>query len=127
MDDGNDRLMKIGELGERTGLSHRTLRHYDEIGLLQPSGRSDGNFRLYTEADYERLMLIRRMKPLGYTLEEMGGLLETVGRLSSDDPAVVDGARAELQARTEEAHERRATLARQTEMAEEFIELLRRV
>jgi len=127
MDDGNDRLMRIGELGERTGLSHRTLRHYDEIGLLQPSGRSDGNFRLYTEADYERLMLIRRMKPLGYTLEEMGGLLETVGRLSSDDPAVVDAARAELQARTEEAHERRAALARQTEMAEEFIELLRRV
>lgn len=127
MTDHAGALMKIGELGERTGLSHRTLRHYDEIGLLQPSGRSDGNFRLYTEADYERLMLIRRMKPLGYTLEEMGGLLDAVSRLRSAEPATVEAARDELHQRTAEATERREKLARQVEMAEEFLDLLGRV
>ena len=68
-------MMQIGELAERTELSLRTLRHYDEIGLLEPSGRSEGGFRAYTEGDYERLMLIRRMKPFGYSREQMGYLL----------------------------------------------------
>ena len=45
--------MQIGEVAERTGLSLRTLRHYDEIGLLRPAGRSDGGFRLYTADDVE--------------------------------------------------------------------------
>ena len=40
--------MHIGELADRTGMSLRRLRHYDEIGLLTPSGRSEGGFRLYT-------------------------------------------------------------------------------
>lgn len=59
-------------------MSLRTLRHYDEIGLLQPSGRSDGGFRLYTEEDLERLLVIRRMKPLGFTLEEMHEVMGVV-------------------------------------------------
>ena len=63
----DDRPMQIGELAERTGLSVRTLRHYDEIGLLRPSARTDGGFRLYTADDESRLLLIRRMKPLGYS------------------------------------------------------------
>ena len=61
-------MMHIGELAERTALSQRTIRHYDEIGLLTPSGRSEGGFRLYTEGDLGRLLLIRRMKPLGLSL-----------------------------------------------------------
>ena len=63
--------MHIGELAERTGLSLRTIRHYDEVGLLEPTGRTVGGFRLYTHDDFTRLMVIRRMKPLGFTLEEM--------------------------------------------------------
>ncbi len=124
---GQAPMMKIGELGERTGLSHRTLRHYEEIGLITPTGRTEGGFRLYTESDFERLMLIRRMKPLGYSLEEMGELLRVVDRLDSDDQADRDTARTELQTRTAEATERREKLARQVDMADEFIELLSRV
>ena len=76
----DDRPMQIGELAERTGLSVRTLRHYDEIGLLRPSARTDGGFRLYTADDESRLLLIRRMKPLGYSLEQMGEATLTVYR-----------------------------------------------
>ena len=63
--------MKIGEVAERTALSIRSLRHYDELGLVSPSAHSPGGFRLYTEADVERLLLIRRMKPLGFSLDRM--------------------------------------------------------
>lgn len=70
-----DDTMRIGELAERTGLSLRTLRHWDEVGLVQASGRTDGGFRLYTAADEQRATMVKRMKPLGFTLEEMKELL----------------------------------------------------
>jgi MerR family transcriptional regulator, copper efflux regulator len=113
-----DQMMHIGELAERTGLSMRTLRHYDEIGLVRASGRTDGNFRLYTAADYDRLMLIRRMKPLGYSLEQMVGLLQLVG---ADRPRAV-----QLDEFIAEAHDRRRRLKDQLARADEFIELLTR-
>jgi hypothetical protein len=49
--------MHIGEVAARTELSLRSLRHWDEVGLLRPSGRTDGGFRLYTEADVEKILL----------------------------------------------------------------------
>jgi len=70
--------LQIGVVAERTELSIRTLRHYDETGLVTPSARSAGGFRLYTEADIDRLTTIRRMKPLGFTLEEMKQLLDSL-------------------------------------------------
>ena len=47
----------------------RRLRHWEEVGLLRPSGRTEGGFRLYTEADVAKILVIRRMKPLGFTLD----------------------------------------------------------
>ncbi|MBD8206669.1 MerR family transcriptional regulator [Microbacterium sp. CFBP 8790] len=113
------RPMQIGELAERTGLSIRTLRHYDEIGLLVPSARSDGGFRLYTPDDESRLLLIRRMKPLGYSLEQMGELLSVVDGLADrpDDAALGE----RLEAIRTEATERRETLRRQLDAADEFV------
>lgn len=73
--------LQIGAVAERTELSIRTLRHYDEVGLVTPSARSNGGFRLYTEADVARLRTIRRMKPLGFTLDEMGRLLDSLAVL----------------------------------------------
>lgn len=113
--------MHIGELAERTGLSLRTIRHYDEVGLLVPSARTEGGFRLYTESDFDRLMLIRRMKPLGFSLDSMKDLLDAVaahqGRPTEDTRSRVDAFVAL-------AVERRADLARQVEMADEFLALL---
>lgn len=72
------RLHKIGEVADATSLSIKTLRHYDEIELVSPSARSHGGFRLYTEDDIDRLLLIRRMKPLGFSLAEMKQVLEAI-------------------------------------------------
>jgi MerR family copper efflux transcriptional regulator len=68
-------LMQIGQVAERTGLSLRTIRFYEENGLVVPTARSEGGFRLYSEADVARLDVVKRMKPLGFTLEEMQELL----------------------------------------------------
>jgi DNA-binding transcriptional MerR regulator len=76
--------MQIGQVAARTELSIATVRHYDEVGLVIPSARSTGGFRLYTDADVERLLVIRRMKPLGFSLSEMKGLLDSLGVLAAD-------------------------------------------
>ena len=118
--------MHIGELAENTGLSLRTIRHYDEIGLLKASGRTEGGFRLYTPTDVARLMLIRRMKPLGFSLEQMTDLLRIIDALQSPDPATdVALLRAELHDFIQDAAQRRETLEKQLGMADEFLELLR--
>ncbi len=116
--------MHIGELAERAELSLRTIRHYDEIGLLKPSARTEGGFRLYTERDLGRLLLIRRMKPLGYSLEQMAELLAIADRLEAD-PADAD-ARGRLADLLADAEARREKARAQLAMADEFIELLRR-
>jgi DNA-binding transcriptional MerR regulator len=79
----DEEQMQIGEVAERTGLSTNTIRHYDQSDLVTPSARSEGGFRLYTETDVDRLLVIRRMKPLGFSLEQMRELLDATDRLTS--------------------------------------------
>jgi DNA-binding transcriptional MerR regulator len=62
-------VWKIGELARRTGLTVRTLHHYDEIGLLSPAERSDGGHRVYDEADVQRLYRIVSLRSLGFPLD----------------------------------------------------------
>jgi DNA-binding transcriptional MerR regulator len=86
-------MMQIGEAAERVGLSLRTIRHWDEVGLVVPSARSNGGFRLYTEADIERLALVKTLKPLDFSLEQMRELLATTDALAADcgtDEAVTE-------------------------------------
>ncbi|MDQ1053903.1 MULTISPECIES: MerR family transcriptional regulator [Micrococcaceae] len=117
--------MHIGELADRSQMSLRTIRHYDEVGLLKPSGRTEGGFRLYTERDFTRLLVIRRMKPLGFTLEAMAGLLRVIDALEASEPGQDETAiRAELNTFIEEAARRRAKLEEQLGMADEFLALL---
>ena len=120
--------MHIGEVAARTELSLRSLRHWEEVGLLQPSGRTDGGFRLYTEDDVEKILVIRRMKPLGFTLDEMKIAMTHLELLRSPETSesARDAARARLVAVKEEACERRKKLVRQLEMADEFVGLLDR-
>lgn len=63
--------LKVGALAKRTGLTVRTLHHYDEIGLLSPSARTPAGHRLYDEADVERLQRITSLRHLGLGLEEI--------------------------------------------------------
>ncbi|GAB3247272.1 MerR family transcriptional regulator [Kineosporia babensis] len=76
--------MHIGEVAERVGLSLRTIRYYEEIGLIAPSARSQGGFRLYLEADVARLQLVKDMKPLGFSLDEMRDLLGVLDKLDDE-------------------------------------------
>lgn len=66
---------KVGQLARRTGLTVRALHHYDDIGLLVPSGRTPSGHRLYTHADVERLQQIQSLRLMGFPLEEVKRLL----------------------------------------------------
>lgn len=79
------RMHRIGHVARAVGLSLRTVRYYEEVGLALPSGRTDGGFRLYTEADIARLELIKQLKPLEFTLEEMRDLMEVRDALTGED------------------------------------------
>src|SRR3954468_12970181 len=62
---------KVGDIAKRTGLTIRTLHHYDEIGLLRPSLHTDAGHRLYTAGDVARLQQVRSLRQLGFSLEEV--------------------------------------------------------
>ena len=128
MEDGSHlgRVMHIGEVAARTELSLRSLRHWEEVGLLRPSGRTDGGFRLYTEADVEKILVIRRMKPLGFSLEQMKDVMDDLEVLEAPGTTATDRAdvRTRLAAIRAEATERRVALVRQLEMADEFLALI---
>lgn len=72
-------LLKIGELAKRTGLTVRTLHHYDDIKLLSPSARSDAGYRLYNRKDIERLHRIQALRRMDLSLTEIAALLENDG------------------------------------------------
>ncbi|MEO5652284.1 MAG: MerR family transcriptional regulator [Marmoricola sp.] len=97
-------LLKIGEVSDRVGLSLRTIRFYEEAGLVVPETRSAGGFRLYAETAVARLLLIKEMKPLGFSVEEM---VEVLGDLDAmADPGTSRHDAAELAARLDAVRER---------------------
>jgi DNA-binding transcriptional MerR regulator len=125
--------MQIGEVATRTELSLRTIRHYEDTGLVIPSARSQGGFRLYTESDVARLMVIRRMKPLGFTLDEMRALLEATDRLDTGEELppeereeLLDRIRGFEQAAQQRVEDLRTQLARAEEFAATLAERLTR-
>ena len=68
-------LLKVGDLAKRCGLSVRMLHHYDTIGLLTPSARSDSGYRLYDKADVARLHKIQALRRFGMSLADVGAFL----------------------------------------------------
>ena len=77
-----EQLLRIGEFAQLVGKSTRTLRLYEERGLLEPTHRSPGGFRLYLHTQKERLLVIERLQRLGLSLSEIRTLL---GRWASSD------------------------------------------
>jgi MerR family transcriptional regulator, thiopeptide resistance regulator len=71
-----DGTWRIGELARETGLTVRTLHHYDQLGLLSPLSRTEGGHRCYTSGDVRRLHRIVALRDLGISLEEIGTLLD---------------------------------------------------
>lgn len=97
-----DNKLRIGEVAELTGTTPRTIRYYEEIGLLPGGGREQGKHRSYTESDVERVREIVRLRNLlGLSLDELSRLLEA------------QAARADLRRKlqhTEQSEERRQLL-----------------
>ncbi|TPV52523.1 MerR family transcriptional regulator [Pseudarthrobacter phenanthrenivorans] len=114
--------MHIGELAERTGLSLRTIRHYDDVGLLPATARTEGGFRVYSQDDVERLMVIKQLKPLGFSLEEMAEILELFSVHQGAEPSAEE--RARLVMFLEKAVHVRAKMARNLAQADQLIERL---
>jgi len=70
-------LFTIEQVAERTGLTKRTLRYYEEVGLLPPTNRTEGNYRRYSEADIQRLERIKKLRDLlGFSLADIRTLLD---------------------------------------------------
>ncbi len=68
----------IEQVATRTGFTKRTLRYYEELGLLLPTGRTEGNYRQYTESDISRLEQIKKMRELlGFSLTDIRDILES--------------------------------------------------
>lgn len=75
MTERSRRRWRIGELAAATGLTVRTLRHYEQLGLLGKTARSEGQQRLYDEVDVRRLYRVRALRDLGLSLGEIGGVI----------------------------------------------------
>jgi DNA-binding transcriptional MerR regulator len=76
-DPSTDARYQIGEVADRTGVTQRTLRFYEEKGLLTPADRMEGGFRLYSDADVERIRLIKQLQQLlGFSLAEIKEMVE---------------------------------------------------
>lgn len=67
--------LRIGELAAELGLNPKTIRYYEEIGLLPPAKRTENGYRLYDSDDRERLQFISKAKAVGLSLEEIGEIL----------------------------------------------------
>ncbi len=68
--------LTVGRLAKRFGLSRSTLLYYDRLGLLCPSGRSSGDYRLYEDADIARLEAVCRYRAAGFSLADIAALLD---------------------------------------------------
>src|SRR3712207_6583237 len=85
--------MRIGELAERAGVTPRTIRYYEDLGLLGPNEREGQGFRYYTDAELFRLKKLDALKQMGLSLEEVGEVLP----LYCDDPTGLRGKRRVLE------------------------------
>lgn len=109
-------LLKIQEVAAETGLTPRSIRYYEEVGLLEPAARSEGAYRLYDASDLERLRFIKELRDeAGFSLAQIGQLLE--------DDAARERNRERLLA-TQDPVERRALLEDARTRVERQIETL---
>ena len=110
------RLLRINEVAAELGLTTRSIRYYEEMGLLAPAARSDGDYRLYDPSDIERLRFIKRLRDdAGFSLAQIGQMLE-------DEAARVRN--RERLAHTTDPTERRVYLSEAEERVERQVALL---
>jgi Cu(I)-responsive transcriptional regulator len=110
--------MNIGEAAERCGLPAKTIRYYEEIGLVVPSGRKANGYRDYDEQDLALLKFVQRSRSLGFTVEACRELLDLYrdrSRASADVKALAESRIADIRQKIAELKSMEATLAKLVE------------
>lgn len=120
-------LYHIGDVCNATGLSQRTLRHWDEIGVVRPSHRSPGGFRVYTEEDLQRVRFVMALRPLDITLQEKAVLLAARDNVLHADDLADREALARLEHAVTLAEHRGEELERQITELRDLVVTLRDV
>jgi MerR family Zn(II)-responsive transcriptional regulator of zntA len=115
-------MLRIGQLATKTGFTPKTLRYYEDLGLVRPDGRSESGYRLYGDAAVERLRFVNRARALGLRLEDIRRILEISdeGRMPCEHVMkVVDRELEQVAAQMERLEELRAGLLKlRSRMAE---------
>jgi MerR family copper efflux transcriptional regulator len=105
--------MRIGAVAERSGVAAKTIRYYEEVGLLAPAERAGNGYRQYDDKDVEILRFVQRARKLGFSLEDVKDLLalwQDRERASADVKAVAESHIAKVDRRIEELQSIRGTL-----------------
>lgn len=105
--------MNIAEVGKRAGLPVKTIRYYEEIGLIRPMRAANG-YRAFRDSDLHKLSFLGRARSLGFSIEECRGLLalyEDRGRASADVKAIAQGHLGQIAAKIAELQAMQTTLA----------------
>jgi DNA-binding transcriptional MerR regulator len=111
------RLLRIQEVASELGLTTRSIRYYEELGLLNPAARSQGDYRLYDTSDVERLRFIKALRDdAGFSLTEIGRLLEDEAARARTREAFLHSA---------DRRERRALLSDSLARADRQVAILR--
>jgi len=109
-----DGLLGVAEVGRRTGLSRKALRHYEALGLVTPAARTEAGYRLYDTESLRRIELVNRAKVLGLRLSEAKEFLHVAEGCCGDHhpelAALVEGKLAETEQRIDELQSLRGTL-----------------
>jgi Cu(I)-responsive transcriptional regulator len=105
--------MNIGQASQRSGVSQRMIRHYEELGLIPKAARRGSGYRDYEEKDVHRLRFVRRARDLGFPIEEIGQLLalwQDRARASADVKALATARAEELKRKERELRSMRRSL-----------------
>ena len=106
--------MNIGEAASLSGVSSKAIRYYESIDLIRPSGRSENNYRDFSDSDVHRLRFVNRSRSLGFSLAEVGDLLslyDDPDRTSADVKSITKVAIDRINAKLVELSAMRETLA----------------
>ncbi len=110
--------MTIGKVARKAGVNVQTLRYYERIGLMKPSGRGESGYRFYHSDAVQRLSFIKHAQQLGFSLEDIGALLD----LRVSDPSHCPEVRRKAEAKMEDVRARIKRLKRMEQVLEELIQ-----